>query len=303
MPRSRLRQTDLAHPHRGVYITESSDGSSLERACDAAAVVMAPQHVFSHRTAARLWGIPLPARWRDGEPVDLLAVGSRGRLRRPGIRSWETMSEVDVTTHDLGPLVSPADTWVHLATLPRREVPFEWLVAAGDYLISGTRLPGGRRTPPLATPRQLLRSVTRHGHGRGARPLDRALPLLRSPVDSPKETLLRLGLVDAGLPEPAVQPPIGTAAGTRHPDLGYLRQRVLLEYLGDVHRTDRRRWLEDLTRVQLFEDAGYRVVLVGADDLIPAGMAALAGRVRRALAASFLTDNARMSRFARPGET
>lgn len=264
---------------------------------------MAPHHAFSHRTAARLWGIPLPARWRDGEPVDLLAVGDRGRLRRPGIRSWETTVDVAVAAHDVGPVVSPADTWVHLATLPRREVPFEWLVAAGDFLISGTRLRGGIRTPPLATPRQLVRSVARHGARRGARALDRALPLLRAPVDSPKETLLRLGLVDAGLPEPAVQPPIRTAAGTRHPDLGYLRQRVLLEYLGDVHRTDRRRWLEDLTRVQLFEDAGYRVILVGADDLFPTGIAALSGRVRRALAGSSLTENARMSRFGPDGET
>jgi hypothetical protein len=247
---------------------------------------MAAHHAFSHRTAARLWGMPVPHRWTEREPVDVLAIGKRGRIRRPGIRSWETTADIDVVRHESGPLTTPPETWVHLATLTRRELPLEWLVAAGDFLISGTRLRGGARTAPLATMDQLIRSVSRHGSGRGARVLDRALPLLRAPVDSPRETLLRLGLIRAGLPEPVVQPGIRTTAGIRHPDLGYLRERVLLEYLGDVHRSDRRRWLDDLTRVQLFEDAGYRVILVGANDLLPAGLAALAVRVRRALARS-----------------
>ncbi len=102
-------------------------------------------------------------------------------------------------------------------------------------------------------------------------------------MDSPQETLLRVALVDAGIPEPQVQVAVRTAAGVRHADLGWPEQRVLLEYQGDEHRSSRRRWLEDLTRVQLLEDAGYRVILVGSADLDD-GAGALAARIRRALA-------------------
>lgn len=112
---------------------------------------------------------------------------------------------------------------------------------------------------------------------RGA--LDRA----RSPVDSPRELLLRVALVDAGIPEPQVEVAIRTAAGVRHADLGWPEHRLLLEYQGDEHRTSRRRWLDDLTRVQLLEDAGYRVILVGAADLEDDARS-LAARIRRALA-------------------
>lgn len=73
-----------------------------------------------------------------------------------------------------------------------------------------------------------------------------------------------------------------TAAGIRHPDLGYLEARVLIEYQGDHHRTDRRQWREDLVRRQLFEDAGHRVIEVSAD-VFDDGCHALAQRVRRAL--------------------
>ena len=80
-----------------------------------------------------------------------------------------------------------------------------------------------------------------------------------------------------------MQPAIPTADGVRHPDLGYLAERTLIEYLGDVHRTDRDTWRKDLTRVQLFQDAGYDVILVGADDITAEAMPALAARVRRAI--------------------
>ncbi|HEX5859969.1 MAG TPA: hypothetical protein VFY91_17810, partial [Microbacterium sp.] len=109
-----------------------------------------------------------------------------------------------------------------------------------------------------------------------------ALERVRPGVDSPKESLLRIGLMEAGLPEPAIQVPVVTAEGVRHSDLGYPHARLLLEYQGDEHRVSRQRWLKDLTRVQLFEDAGYRVIAVGADDLEP-DCRALARRIRRAL--------------------
>ncbi|MFB7890799.1 hypothetical protein ACFC1I_01180 [Microbacterium sp. NPDC056044] len=56
----------------------------------------------------------------------------------------------------------------------------------------------------------------------------------------------------------------------------------MIEYQGDEHRSSRTRWLSDLERVQLFQDAGYEVFLIGADDVDP-DCSALAARVGRFL--------------------
>lgn len=244
---------------------------------------MATHAVFSHATAARLWGMPLP-RWID----ERLHVTNRDdtAMRRPGVVGWRhTATALDATVLFGFPVATPAETWVALATMTDARggrMTREWLVAIGDFLVSGRRVRFGREKP-LATPSQLVSALARHGSGRGAAVLDWAFDRLRVPVDSPQETFLRLGLVAARMPEPEVQPAIMTALGVRHPDLGYVGQRLLLEYLGDVHRTDPDTWRKDLQRVQLFEDAGYRTILVGADDLTPAGLPRLCARVRRAL--------------------
>ncbi|MEV4775168.1 DUF559 domain-containing protein [Microbacterium sp. LWH12-1.2] len=78
---------------------------------------------------------------------------------------------------------------------------------------------------------------------------------------------------------------VKTAHGLRHGDLGYRAARLIIEYQGDEHRASRKRWLQDLTRIQLLEDAGYRVILVGADDLRD-GARALIERIRRILASA-----------------
>lgn len=79
-----------------------------------------------------------------------------------------------------------------------------------------------------------------------------------------------------------MQPPVLTSAGIRHSDLGYPERGVLIEYHGDHHRTDAAQWREDLARQQLFEDAGYRLLVATLDDLAD-GCRSFAARVRRAL--------------------
>jgi len=219
--------------------------------------------------------MPLPSRCSD---LHVTAVAARGRIRRPGVVGWERAQEELPTFLLQGvPVLAPADVWCQLSTLLSRE----WLVAVGDFLISGERAESGRR-PPLCQISQLVAAVERHGSRRGAKALRWALGMLRAPVDSPRESLLRLALIAGGLPEPEVQLEVNTAAGIRHGDLGYREARPLIEYQGDEHRTSRARWLKDLTRIQLLEDAGYRVMLVGSDDLRD-GAQGLIARVRRAL--------------------
>jgi len=232
--------------------------------------LLGPDCWFSHATAARLWGMPLPMKERDDESLHVLSAAGASRVRRPGVRGWESSStQPRGTTLGALPLIEPAAVWGQLAlvgaTEPGVTLTREWLVAVGDFLLTGPRRHGQRH--PLCTRADLERTVRRLRGQRGAKVLAWALERVREPVDSPKETQLRLGLVSLGLPEPDVQVPVLTAQGWRHSDLGYPAAKLLIEYQGEEHRVSRTRWRQDLTRVQLFQDAGYRVLLVGADDV------------------------------------
>ena len=285
----RARRSDILHPHYGVHLQRPMPETVASR-CHALLPVLKPEHAFSHLTAARLWGMPLP--WLPPEIADelhVLAVGARGRVERPGVVSWE------IDSSGVGPVglvagltvVSPADVWAQLAGLPERryqQVDVARLIAIGDFLITGERRERGARRP-LCSFEDLIAATDRRRGKRGVKKLALALPRVRRGPDSPKESLLRVALVNAGLPEPEIQVPILTSAGLRHADLGYVKERLLLEYQGDEHRTDRRRWLQDLTRVQLFEDAGFRTILVGDADVYPDSRQ-LTRRVDRALRAA-----------------
>lgn len=292
VPRSRLRAKDLLRPHRGLYVPAVGSLDVLARSEHLRPLLRADQ-LFSHLTAARIWGMPLPWYEREDEPLHVLSIADSAPMRREGVVGWET-EDVDVPRElrDGMPVVAPATVWTQLAvpgalgrnarTGRPRGLSEEWLVAVGDYLVSGPRRNGERH--PLCTVADLRAALARHRGKRGAKTLSLAIDQIRRPVDSSQETFLRLGLVAHGLPEPEVQFPVMTVEGLRHADLGYREARLLLEYQGDHHRLDRKQWLEDLRRVQLFQDAGYRPILVGAQDLGD-GLPALAMRVRRALRA------------------
>lgn len=289
--RSRLRAADLVHAHHGLYAPGTGE-TGITAACERLVPLLGEHQWFSHLTAARLWGMPLPFFWRVTEPLHVLAMSGSAPIRRAGVVGWET-EDSDLPRSVVGglPVVSPADVWCQLAvrgatgiderTGFKRNLTPEWLVAVGDYLLTGPRIEGERR--PLCTLAELEHARRRRWGKRGAKDLEWAIERVRTPVHSPQETKLRLGLVAHGLPEPELQVPVLTADGWRHADLGYPAARLLLEFQGDHHRTDRRQWLSDLTRIQQFEDAGYRTMLVGADDVEPT-CAPLAFRVRRALA-------------------
>lgn len=287
--RSRLRASDILHPHHGLYVPWQGDADLVTR-CEHLVPLLGEQHWFSHLTAARLWGMPVPTRWSPGEPLRVMALADAAPMRRAEVIGWETEGDLPRTMLGALPLVAPADVWCQLAvrgsigvdaeTGWKRNLDRDWLVAVGDFLLTGPKLGAARR--PLCTLDELTEAVARRRGRRGVKDLAWAVEHVRAPVHSPKETFTRLGLVACGLPEPEVQVPVLTAEGWRHSDLGYPEARLLIEYQGDHHRTDRAQWLSDLTRVQLFEDAGYRVMLVGDADITP-DCRALAARIRRAL--------------------
>lgn len=267
--RGRLRASDLDIPFRGVR-SAGLDLDDLVQRCRAAETFMDEREAFSHSTALGLWGAPLPSDLQTADAV--LHIGTRDstRRRRKGVVGHRLPPDTSTRLSPDGLItLAPATAWCQFASQQGErsdDVMLLALVAVADFLVTGQRIRGIRGTP-ACTVKELDAAVDRHGAGRGARLLSRALPLVRIGVDSPKETELRLILREAGLGEPSIGHVIQTRLGPLEPDLAYPDRRVLLEYEGDTHRRDQRRWRGDFERVRAFQQAGWVVIRVNADDL------------------------------------
>lgn len=273
----RLRGSDLEAPFWGVRSVDVDLGDVFGR-CAAFSPRLRPGWVFSHLTAAALLGAPLPNSCKQATDLHIGALHGVQPARGRGVVGHR-LAEATRTTQVRGfTLTAPADTFALLATM--LELPD--LVAVGDFLVSGSRSRGGSRVDIHTTIDELTAAVTAYGSRRSARLLRAALPLVRIGVDSRPETHLRLALIDAGIPEPSVNPPVQVDGGTAvlHPDLAEPRLRIAYEYEGDLHRTDQQRFRTDIVRRERFEAAGWRVVRVTAHDLF-VDRASFIARVRR----------------------
>lgn len=130
----------------------------------------------------------------------------------------------------------------------------------------------------------VLSVARRHPGSPGLRQLETALELCDPGAQSPRESYLRLLLLDAGLPRPRTQLPVlgGDGLPFAYLDLGWDEEMVAVEYDGDQHRTDRRQYVKDVRRLERLERMGWIVVRVVAEDR----PATIVRRVRAAIAAS-----------------
>jgi hypothetical protein len=90
---------------------------------------------------------------------------------------------------------------------------------------------------------------------------------MRVGADSGPETLLRLAMTDAGLPEPELQVRLRTG-DERSPsaDLGYRHRRIAIQYDGGHHLGDAQVF-SDRRRDKAFESAGWTVMVFDKSDL------------------------------------
>jgi very-short-patch-repair endonuclease len=232
--------------------------------------------VFSHVTALALWGAPI-RRGRDGS-LHLSVTFPRSPPRLVGAIG-HSLRRTDPSGRFGVAVSTAAAAWCESAGLLDRVE----LVAAGDALVTGARV-AGVRTTPVATIADLRAALAKRPGSPGAGRALWALERIRVGVDSFAETQLRLLLVRHRLAEPTTDCPIVVAEGlVLHSDLGYPAAKIAIEYEGDQHRTDRKRWMRDIRRRELMEDAGWRVVRVTQADLDDP--AALVARLRRLLVA------------------
>ena len=87
-------------------------------------------------------------------------------------------------------------------------------------------------------------------------------------AQSPKETWLRLLLIDAGYPRPTTQVPVidGWGRTFAYLDMGWDDVMIAVEYDGDQHRTDRIRYAWDVKRLRRVRQIGWHHVKVIAED-------------------------------------
>jgi hypothetical protein len=117
---------------------------------------------------------------------------------------------------------------------------------------------------------------------RGVARARQAIELFDAGAQSPKESWLRVVLIQAGLPRPQTQIPVRDEFGNpfAYLDMGWEGVKVAVEYDGEQHRSDRRQYAWDVRRLETLERLGWIVIRVLAGDR----PAEVLGRVRAALA-------------------
>ena len=159
-----------------------------------------------------------------------------------------------------------------------------------ELIYGNSRPPGGvlTRLDALAAATgfkvdDVLSVSRRHPRSPGLRRLETALELVDAGAQSPRESYLRLLLIEAGFPRPQTQIPVSGADGipVAYIDVGWDEYMVGVEYEGEQHQTDRRRYVNDIHRLEMLEQMGWLIVRVVAEDR----RADIVRRVREALAA------------------
>ena len=247
--------------YRGVYVPRRSVVSLTDRTV-AAWLSSSRRAVIAGAAASALHG----ARWVDPDtPIELVSRSCRpqaGLLVRN-----ERIGGDEVTVVGGLPVTTPARTAFDLG----RHLARPDSIARLDAL--------ARATP--FSPVDVMGLAIRYPGARGLRRLKAVLPLVDSGAQSPRESRLRLLLVDAGLPAPATQIPV--VDGYRVVallDMGWEEVKVAVEYDGDQHRSDRQQYVKDIRRLAALESRGWIVIRVIAED----HSADVVNRVRNALA-------------------
>lgn len=84
-------------------------------------------------------------------------------------------------------------------------------------------------------------------------------------AQSPRETWLRLLLIDGGLSKPRTQIRVSDGVTTAFIDMGYDEPMVGFDYDGAHHSEDRRQYVHDVGRAEFVERQGWLDIRVVAE--------------------------------------
>jgi hypothetical protein len=261
-----LTKTQLATRCRrlfpDVYVVRDGDVDASVRA-KAGWLWTGRRGVVAGFAAAALHG----SKWADDARVVELIHDNR--RSPPGIQTRGDHIEEDEIELAAGlPVTSPVRTALDFGCW----YPITTAVAGIDALARATEIKGADV--------ELL--ARRYAGRRGIARARQAVELFDPGAQSPKESWLRVVLIQAGLPRPQTQIPVFDEFGSAiaNLDMGWEDVKVAVEYDGEQHRSGRRQYTWDVRRSEMLERLGWIVIRVVAGDR----PAEIVSRVRSAIA-------------------
>ncbi len=161
----RLRHGGLARPAYGVRQARADPHrTDLAQLAGATSLVLPVGSAFSHLTAARLLGLPVPRRRSSTEPLDVMNITAAPKIRRAGCAGHRGLESRRIVQRNGLRVVSPEDTWCDLAATGALDL--DELIVLGDAVVHY------RRGIPSAQLAEAVSRATRRSgqgaHGRGA---------------------------------------------------------------------------------------------------------------------------------------
>lgn len=232
---------------RGVYTRKGAKLTLVDRALGAW-LTSDRKGVITGVAASALHGAECVD---DTEPIEILV---NDRRRQPGLLvRMDRVADDEITIVGDLPVTTLARTAFDLGRYQKRFAA----IARLDALM--------RAAPLSADEVSIL--IQRYGPVRGVRQLRELLPFVDPGAASPKESWLRLLLIDNGFPIPETQIPVFDGDEPfAFLDMGWRHIQLGVEYDGDHHRTDRPSYVRDQRRLPKIAKRGYEVIRVIAED-------------------------------------
>jgi Protein of unknown function (DUF559) len=245
--RQTLRGRRFRRLHEAVYVCADVE-LTLEVRIQAALLVLPPDTVVTGVTALRWYGLDV-----GRDPRLHFSTTHRHQLRLAGV-VVHRRKRAALRTEDKGAsITTPAQTLVEAS----RGLSLVDRVVAGDWLVHQQKV-------TLIGLQRFVDTVHDHGVKRARR----AMVFVRERVESPRESVLRLMIVFARLPEPEPNVPLGSRDEfVGRPDLVFRRYRVIVEYDGFHHFQSRAQRQRDIERREKLEALGWRVIVITADGM------------------------------------
>lgn len=246
MTRGQLRW-NYRRIHHNIYLPNTASSRSLLDNIHGAWLWSGRRGIIAGRAAAALHG----ARWIDEfTPVEIIGPFNHPP---PGvIVRRERISATDVVELDGLPVTNRARTAFDLG----RHLPRALAVTHLDALSAATGITAAEVAPLIAN----------HKGARGVRQCRTALSLTDAGSQSPKESWLRLVLIDAALPRPVTQIRVTDGRLVAYLDMGWEQPMVAVEYDVEQHRTDRSQYVRDIRRAEMVSRLGWNVIRVINED-------------------------------------
>lgn len=260
--RSLLPRATITPLYRGwSWVRPPPDGVGRGAHAYATALIAAvhaglrTDHWFCGESAALIWGCDAVGL---GGQVHLVQRHTQQRGAHPQVRRHsDTLDRSEIAVVDGYPVTTLARTVVDCARL---------LSARQALVIADSALRRGLSPDDMAV------ALARGSGARGIRQARTLLPLADPAAESPGESLLRLIVLQGGLPTPELQILVTTHLGRKYVDLGWSDLKVAVEFDGRVKYDSPEggadaAFYAEKRRQDALEELGWLVVRVMWEDL------------------------------------